>query len=189
MDVAVPEVLHEQGVLAMLSALGHADTDVFVLSGTAEKFCAGMDLEEPPPTPAQRDLFVKLLDRLLGCPRPTLAVVDGPALGGGLGLAAACDFVLATTRARFGLPEALSGLAPELIRRALRTRLSPQRLRMLAFTCYSRSAEEASALGLVDRVVPVDELANATRNTIRQLARARTESVVACRRWGMDGGA
>jgi enoyl-CoA hydratase/carnithine racemase len=183
MEVAVPERLDDPVVRAMLAALEQVDGEPVVLHGAPERFCLGMNVETAPPTDEQRAVFTQVIARLLRCPRPTLAVVDGPALGGGLGLAAACDYVLATPRARFGLPEALHGLVPALIRPALRTRLSPQRLRMLLFTCYSRSAEEAMVLGLVDRIVDVDELGPATRNTIRQLARARTESVIACRAW------
>jgi enoyl-CoA hydratase/carnithine racemase len=183
MELAVPEWLHDAGVRAMLAALEHVVGDAVVLRGAPERFCLGMDIEAPPPTGEQRATFSALIERLLACPRPTLAVVDGPALGGGLGLAAACDFVLATPRARFGLPEALHGLVPALIRPALRTRLTPQRLRVLLFTCHSRSADEAAALGLVDRIVGPDELEATVRNTVRQLARARTESVTACRAW------
>jgi enoyl-CoA hydratase/carnithine racemase len=119
-------------------------------------------------------------------PRPTLAVVDGPAIGGGLGLAAACDFVLATERASFGLPEALYGLAPAIIRPALLTRLSTQQLNVLFFTGHARPADVAADLGLVDRVVPLERLATARREIVRQLHRARTESVMASRRWIAD---
>jgi enoyl-CoA hydratase/carnithine racemase len=181
MEIAVPEWLDDAGVRAMHAALGDVGGDAVVLRGEPERFCLGMNVEAAPPTGAQRAVFAQVIARLLACPRPTLAVVDGPALGGGLGLAAACDVVLASSRARFGLPEALHGLVPELIRPALEARLTPQRLRLLLFTCYSRSADEAQALGLVDRIVEPDELAAATRNTVRQLARARTESVVGWR--------
>jgi enoyl-CoA hydratase/carnithine racemase len=91
---------------------------------------------------------------LLTAPRPTLAVIDGPALGAGLGLAAACDVVVASERSTFGLPEALYGLAPAIIRPALMTRLTIQQLNMLLFTCHSRSAQEARALGLTASIRP-----------------------------------
>ena len=113
----------------------------------------------------------------------------GPRWAAGSALLAACDFVLATDRARFGLPEALYGLAPAVIRPALLTRPTPQNLNMLLFTCHARGAEEAKALGLVDRVVaPGGELQRkAGRTSLRQFRRARSQTVVAARRWNAAG--
>jgi enoyl-CoA hydratase/carnithine racemase len=165
-----------------LSASG-ATASVIVIEGEPGRFCLGMDFAPAiAGTPTQLQPFAQLIAALLRAPRPTLAVIDGPALGGGLGIAAACDFVLATERATVGLPEGLYGLAPAIIRPALLTRLSPQQLRLLVMTCHSRSATDAAALGLVDQVVPVADLERARRSAIRRLARARTESVEACRR-------
>jgi enoyl-CoA hydratase/carnithine racemase len=187
----VPERLHEAGVRALEAALAAAaEASVIVLEGAPERFCLGMDFtgaadHTTPPRPGL-ERFAGLLGRLLRAPRPTLAVIDGPALGGGLGLAAACDFVLASERATFGLPEALYGLAPAIIRPALLTRLSPQQLRVLLFSCHTRGAAEAATLGLVDRVVGAEALAAARRYVLRQLGRARSETVRACRRWDED---
>jgi polyketide biosynthesis enoyl-CoA hydratase PksH len=170
-----------------------ADVPAVVLDGAPGCFCLGMDHAaasaagkgEAGRSEVRRGLeaYARCLELLLGSPRPTCAVVDGPALGGGLGLAAACDFVLATERARFGLPEGLYGLAPSIIRPALLTRLSAQQVNLLLFTCYSRSAGEAAALGLVDRVVPVEQVESARRETARQLRRVRSETVIASRQW------
>jgi polyketide biosynthesis enoyl-CoA hydratase PksH len=98
-------------------------------------------------------------------------------------LASACDFVLASDRSVFSLPEALYGLAPAMIRPALLTRLSIQKLNMLLFTCHSRTAQEAQELGLVDRIVAVDQLEKATRDITRQLRRARNETIATARAW------
>ncbi|MFT3699919.1 MAG: enoyl-CoA hydratase/isomerase family protein [Kofleriaceae bacterium] len=159
-----------------------------VLQGTADMFCLGMDfsvMSDPDPSERHRRLagFADVMRALLTIPIPTLAVIDGPALGGGLGIAAACDYVLASDRARVGLPEALYGLAPAIIRPALSMRLSPSRLRMLIATCHSRDAHEAHQLGLVDEVVAVDELAAARTRALRQLRRADPATMAAIRRW------
>ena len=156
-----------------------------VIEGAPERFCLGMDFAtlDIIGQPARLRGFAGMMHALLMIPIPTLSVIDGPALGGGLGVAAACDFVLASDRARFGLPEALYGLAPAIIRPALLGRLSPQQLRMLVVTCHSRSAEEARALGLVDEVVPHGELAHARNRIVRQLRRASGDTVAAMRRW------
>jgi len=189
--IPVPERLDPSSVAAMLARMPEmTGASAVILEGAPERFCLGMTFIAASVSGADRgkalrhalNSFASLLEQLLNSPRPTLAVIDGPALGGGLGLAAACDFVLATTRARFGLPEALYGLAPAIIRPALLTRLSLQKLNMLLFTCHSRSAEEALSLGLVDRIVAPDEVENAKREIVRHYRRVRSETVIAARR-------
>ncbi|MFN3351707.1 enoyl-CoA hydratase/isomerase family protein, partial [Pseudorhodoplanes sp.] len=91
-----------------------------VLRGDGAKaFCAGFDIGEMTASLGSaeqaRAQFTKdavLFDRLAHCPKPTLAVVDGVALGGGLELAVCCDFIIASERARFGLPEIRLGAIP-----------------------------------------------------------------------------
>ena len=189
MDVAtivIGDPLGEQAVesaLFALEAAADSDARVFVLEGCAGHFCSGMDLSAVEATAARLQRFAALLGALVRSPRPTIAAVDGAALGGGLGIAAACDFVLATDRSSFGLPEALYGLSPAIIRPVLLGRLTPQRLRLLVLSCRSRTADEAAALGLVDRVVPGGSFAAARRAAIRELGRASTDGVRACRRW------
>jgi len=185
----VPERLHARGVAELARRLAScSEASVVVLAGEPDRFCAGMDFEESTQgdissTRARLGTFAELMRALAACPRPTLAVIDGPALGGGLGLAAACDYVLASDRARFGLPEALYGLAPAIIRPALETRLTPAQIRLLLFTGYSRNAYDAARLGLVDEVVDVGVLASARKRAIRQLGRARTATIAVVRGW------
>jgi enoyl-CoA hydratase/carnithine racemase len=190
------ERLDEADLCALLAGLRMArEADVLVLEGVPGRFCLGMSFggaSRPIDGAALAgfrrglDLFADLLNAVLCFPRPTLALIDGPALGGGLGLAAACDYVIATERGRFGLPEALYGLAPAIIRPALLTRLPPQKLRLLLMSCHSRGAEEAARLGLADEIVPVDELDRARRAAVRQLRRASSRTVAASRRWDAE---
>jgi enoyl-CoA hydratase/carnithine racemase len=185
----IAERLHERAVRAMTDALAAAVADeaaVIVIEGEPERFCLGMDFTEASDDPRKLMLLVGLLEALFRCPRPLMAVIDGPALGGGLGVASACDFVLASERATAGLPEALYGLAPAIIRPALLTRLSPQKLRYLLFSCHSRDATEARSLGLFDQVVPVDALPSARKNAIRQLRRANGKTIATSRQWDAD---
>jgi len=190
--IFLPERLDPHAIEAMRAQLAKAShADAVVFEGAPNRFCVGMDLTKTaaPGAAGSDDLrhalesFAFLVEEILNAPRPTLAVVDGPALGGGLGLAAACDFVLATEQARFGLPEALYGLTPAIIRSALMTRLTAQKLNMLLFTCHSREPADAQALGLVDRIVPQDQVETAKREIVRQFRRARSDTVIAVRRW------
>ena len=183
----IGERLDEACVRSLMHGIADAQ-EVIIIEGASERFCLGMDFTSIDATEQRPRLerFATLMRALLLAPLPTLAVIDGTALGGGLGVAAACDYVVATDRSRFGLPEALYGLAPAIIRPALLTRLSPQRLRMLVMTCHTRDAHEAAALGLVEEVVAVDQLASARARAIRNLRRAKPDTVAALRRWDAE---
>src|SRR4030095_2477202 len=81
----------------------------------AATFCAGMNVDAVLEDRQAMGIFADLFTMLQSSPKPLLAVVDGAAIGGGLGLACACDWVVATSRATFALPELLWGLAPATI--------------------------------------------------------------------------
>jgi cyclohexa-1,5-dienecarbonyl-CoA hydratase len=109
----------------------------------------------------------RLLDELS---IPTLAVVDGAALGGGCELAIFCDMIVASDRAKFGQPEIKVGAFPP-IAAVLLQRLIPRGPAMeLLLTGETISAVEAHRLGLVNRVVPSDDLAGAANELIGKLA-------------------
>ena len=170
--------LDDACVRELAQGIARAD-DVIVLEGSEGQFCLGMDFQAHSGE-AGLQRFADMLGALMTAPMPTLAIIDGPAYGGGLGVAAACDYVIATSRARIALPEALYGLAPAIIRPALLRRLTPGRLAMLVATCHSRSAEEALQLGLVDEVSD-DPLAK--HRALRNLRRASRDTIRTLRGW------
>ena len=174
----VPSRLDGRGLATLEAALLEAERGrprVVVLEGDDGLFCQGMDLSVALGATARLHAavygFARCLQALSEAPRPTLAVVDGAALGGGLGLAAACDAVLATERSSFGLPELLFGLLPAMVLPVLLERVARQKLRRLAFAGSSVTAAEAQRLGLVDEVVATDKLPGATRRWVRALSR------------------
>jgi methylglutaconyl-CoA hydratase/polyketide biosynthesis enoyl-CoA hydratase PksH len=130
---------------------------VVVLRAEGPAFCRGMDLasvvsggEEDARNSARA--FQACLDELSGSPLPVVACVEGEAVGGGIGLAAACDIVIASTAATFKLPEVLIGLMPALVAPILLRRMSVGRLNYLALTSRTLDAAEAAREGLVDTV-------------------------------------
>jgi len=145
-----------------------------VLSGAGEAFCAGEDIKEnaAQPAAAQRDQTRRrglICEGLGHLPQVAVAAVNGPAIGGGLMLAAACDFVLAATSARFGLPEATLGWPPAYgIRRVLGIvgKERAYRLCLAGETLTSRAALEA---GLVGKVVPSARLAAEAEDLVQRL--------------------
>lgn len=177
----IAERLDATCVASLRDGIARAIADharVLVITNAPGQFCLGMSFTPVPTRDALR-AFAEVMRAILLAPLPTLAVVDGPAFGGGLGVAAACDYVLASPTTRFALPEAIYGLAPAIIRPALLRRLSPQRLAMLVATIRSRSADEALALGLVDEIADP----SAQHAIVRQLRRANPDSITALRRF------
>jgi enoyl-CoA hydratase/carnithine racemase len=103
--------------------------------------------------------FASVLDAIAALPRVTLAVISGGAFGGGLELALACDFRFVASGARLGQPEILLGIIPGGGGTQRLARLvGPARAKDIVLTGRHLSAEEALAIGLVDRVVAADTL-------------------------------
>jgi enoyl-CoA hydratase len=133
---------------------------VFV-RGSGPVFCAGADVKERAgmsvdQVRARRLKAFAAYHALEALPMPVVAVVHGAALGSGVEIAAACDFIVATPEAAFGTPEALRGTvgATQRLPRVLGKRLAKD----LMFTNRRLTAAEARAAGLVSRVVPAAEL-------------------------------
>jgi len=144
--------------------------------GGEASFCTGVSLaaavaEDVEGARAAVAAIADALELVLTSPVPTIAVVEGKAIGGGVGLAAACDRVIAAEGATFALPELLHGLVPALIAPALRRRLTPAHFGWLAMTGFARGAKDAAELGLVDEVVPAGDLTRALGATLRAISR------------------
>ncbi|MEV0838515.1 enoyl-CoA hydratase-related protein [Actinocatenispora sera] len=169
---------------AMVAELGErlravrADDTVraVVLTGTGRGFVAGADIGEyDGASTAEFDAYQRLSRSVFGelaaLPQPTVAAVNGYAFGGGFELALCCDFIVASERARFALPEVKLGLIPggggtQRLARALGTRLAKE-LVLIGRTLYP---DEADRRGLLTRLVPPDELAGAAAEFAAQLA-------------------
>jgi enoyl-CoA hydratase/carnithine racemase len=182
----VPHALDAASILALHAAIDAAGDGLIVLEGTDGVFCRGMDLEglaDGHVAAASAHAFARCLEALRLSPNPTIAVVDGPALGGGLGLTAACDVVLATERATFGLPELLIGLLPAIVLPVLLERVSSQRVRLLGMRGRSLTADEAHALGLVDELIPGEVPLRAVRRWTRTLCRPSPSALAMWKRY------
>ncbi|MEA2000501.1 MAG: enoyl-CoA hydratase-related protein [Actinomycetota bacterium] len=169
--------------LETMAALTHAVEDataddevrVIVITGAGDKaFSAGGDLagrfvDAPLADHGARGELANLFRALRRCGKPVIARVNGHAIAGGFGLAAACDIVIAVEGATFGTPEIHVGLWPMMIS-AILQRLMPRRAALeLMLTGRRIDAEEARRLGVVSRVVPVSELDAAVDETVDKL--------------------
>lgn len=150
---------------------------VIVLAGQGKAFSAGADLQwmkrasEAGEASNLEDArrFAAMLGRLAACPKPTVARVHGLALGGGVGLACACDIAIAASDAQFAVSEARFGILPSVIGPYLVNAVGPRQARRLALTARRIDAAEALALGLVQQVVEAGELDAAVEAVLADL--------------------
>lgn len=134
---------------------------VLVLTGADGTFCAGADLGDLDELLAAGDgsIAVTAEERLAAFGKPTVAAVRGACVGGGCQLAVACDLRLAAHDARFGVPPARLGLVyPAPTTRRLARLVGPSAAKHLLFTAELVGADRALRIGLVDEVLPGDEL-------------------------------
>ncbi|HEY9227746.1 MAG TPA: enoyl-CoA hydratase/isomerase family protein, partial [Gemmatimonadaceae bacterium] len=152
-----------------------------LLGADDEIFCTGLAIDDE--GPIQTAPFGEILTSLFDAPKPTLAFVDGKAIGGGFGLACACDWLIATERATFGLPELLWGLIPAMIWPAIVGRLGDSVARRWTLTAHTRSAREALDAGAVDELISTDCAAQRVQRAARMLARLEPNATQRLRRW------
>jgi enoyl-CoA hydratase/carnithine racemase len=165
--------------LERIAAAG-ADTTTraVVITGTAGAFCAGTDLADLATVPgAQRGLRGSAEERgrwwpIVECPKPVIGAIDGPAVGMGAEFSSQCDIRIATPNARFAWNFVHRGLVPDTGAGSwlLPRLVGPQRALRLLYTGEFLSADEALAIGYVDRLVPSAELLPAALGLARTIA-------------------
>ena len=141
-------------IAAALEEAASPDTRVVALTSTGSAFCAGFDLDEPLDDASAARRFSAIygvLERLRTAPFVTVACVDGAAFGAGADLVAACDYRLATDRARFRFPGARFGMVIGVHRLAAIT--SPDTARDLILRARVVDASDAHSAGLVTNVL------------------------------------
>ena len=161
---------------AMRSALADDDIKVVVLTGAGRAFSAGYDISEEVSSEIEgAERWHRLLERdvdlameLWSLQKPTIAAVRGWCLAGACELAMACDLIVAAEDARFGEPEIRYGSGPVAL--LMPFVLGQKKTNELLFTGDAIDAAEAHRLGLVNRVVPGDELDAAVTELVRRIA-------------------
>ena len=195
-EIRLPERLDRDGLATFRSNIEAMDgAAVATIRGATDGiFCRGLALDNARDvSAAERDAgladFEAAAMTLVTSSTRTIARVDGDALGGGLGIASACDVVIASDTARFGLPEPLFGLIPGLVMPLIRSRITGPALRRMALGGDSISAHEAHRIGLVDEVVTNDQLDLRISAWARRMCRAEPGATHRLKQWlaDMDG--
>jgi enoyl-CoA hydratase/carnithine racemase len=151
---------------------------VVILTGTGEKaFCVGGDLKERQGMSDddwrdQHVIFEQAAFRLLHCPQPVIAAVEGFAMGGGCELAVLSDFVVAGATAVFAVPEVTRGIFPGIGGTQMLPRIvGGPFAKEMVFTGRRVAAEEAKAVGLINHLVPAGEAAAKAREIADTIAK------------------
>jgi methylglutaconyl-CoA hydratase len=193
-DEAVIAALHA----AMHEACARPDLRAVVLRGNGRHFQAGADLkwirEVATASPEENERIsratAEAVDRLNRLPVPTVALVQGGCFGGGTGMIAACDVVIAADNAVFSISEVRWGLTAAIIIPQLSDAISARQLRRYALTGERFDATEGVRIGLVHMVVPADDLAAAGDAMVARLlengpgAMAETKAAILDYAWG-----
>jgi enoyl-CoA hydratase len=183
------EVLRQ--IRAAVDALRSNLPGAVVITGGDRLFAAGADITEfagPDEARTIGGLFLDAFNAVAALPRPTIASISGFALGGGCELALACDFRIASTKAKLGQPEILLGIIPGGGGTQRLARLvGASRAKDLIFSGRQVGAEEAHRIGLVDRVTEPEELEAAARAWAAELA-AGPSAAIALAKDAIDRG-
>jgi methylglutaconyl-CoA hydratase len=150
---------------------------VAVLTGRGKSFCAGADLKwmkEIVNYSFEDNLkeslqIADLHQDIYTLPKPTIAMVNGTAIGGGTGLLSACDISIASEDARFGLSEVKLGLVPAAISPYVVRRIGETHARKYILTGTRIGASEAREIGLLNEVIPLERLESRVRETVSLL--------------------
>jgi methylglutaconyl-CoA hydratase len=165
------------------------DLRAVVLTGASDSFCAGADLnwmgdvlkysyEE---NLADSLILAEMFHLMFTCSLPTIARVNGAAIGGGCGLAAVCDIVIASEKAVFSLSEVKLGLVPACISPYVIRRMGDKNCREYFLTGERLTAQKALAAGLANEIVPPEKLNNAVNSRINQLLSSGPEALAYCK--------
>ncbi len=167
------------------AAINNSDVRVIVLKANGKHFSAGADLawmhsmalfsEEENLKDAM--VLANLMHTLNQSPKPTIAMVQGAAFGGGAGLAAACDIAIAAESARFCFSEVKLGLIPAVISPYVVNAIGVRATKMLFMSAEVFDAKRAMALNLVQHCIPEEELLEFTLKYAQQISKNAPEAV------------
>jgi methylglutaconyl-CoA hydratase len=184
----------------LAAAVSDRTVRVIVLTHTGPVFCAGADISESggaptgPRTGSGRQTgslvprfgLAEILAAIQDSPKPVVARIAGHCLGGGVGLAAACDVSIAALEARFGFTEVRLGLAPAIISVVCLPKLRRADALELFLTGERVSAPRAAVVGLITSAVPAEDLGAAVAAVVANLQAGGPEALAAAKRLVFD---
>ncbi len=162
---------------------------VVVLTGEGKSFCAGADLNWMRAVQdynyeknfSESMQLADVFHKIYTCPKPVIGKINGAAIGGGTGFVAVCDIAIASSEAIFSFSEVKIGVVPACISPYVVKRVGEGRAREFFLTGERISAERAYETGLVNRVVPPEDLDDEVDTMVRQLLSSGPEAIMRCK--------
>src|SRR5246127_1398256 len=166
-----------EDLLTAFAEVAKSSARVLILTGSGKAFCSGMDLENlkaligrtPDQNVEDSQVMARLFRTLYDFPKPTIAAVNGAAIGGGTGLATLCDFSLAVPGGKVGYTEVRIGFVPAIVSTFLLRQVGEKVARDLLLTGRLFDAAEALRIGLINEIVAAEGLMNRARQLAAQL--------------------
>jgi methylglutaconyl-CoA hydratase len=179
-----------EDLIAALAAIEKSESQVVIITGAGKAFCAGLDLEELKSLIGKSQeqnlkdsaTMANLFRTIYDFPKPTIAAVNGAAIAGGTGIATMCDFTLAVPEAKFGYTEVKIGFVPAIVSSYLVFQVGHKIARDLLMTARLFDAAQAHRYGLVNEIVPAENLMTRARELANVLLENSPSSVQATKR-------
>lgn len=160
---------------------------VLILGGQGKSFCAGMDLKAVADDPIAMGEMLRALSRasraIRRLPIPTIARVQGAAIGGGCGLMVVCDFAVTHAEAKLGYPEVDLGICPAVVAPWLMKKIGAGAARAMLLAGGTMSGEEGFRRGLATHLVAESELAATAQQLAERLAKGGPKALAATKHW------
>jgi methylglutaconyl-CoA hydratase len=160
---------------------------VMILGGVGKSFCAGMDLKGVLSDPVKMAEMLRGLSRFARAvrrlPIPTIARVQGAAVGGGCGLMVVTDFAITHPEAKVGYPEVDLGVCPAVVAPWLIKKIGAGKARAMLLSGGTISGEEGYKIGLVTHLVPEAQLESATTELAAKLVKGGANAMAVTKRW------
>lgn len=191
-----PEVhnaFNSEAILELTDVFDRVKADdsvrVVVLTGEGKSFCAGADINwmrEIVRYSFDQNLeeslqLAEVLYKIYMLPKPTIAMVNGAAIGGGTGFLSVCDIAIAAEEAKFGLSEVKIGLVPAAISPYVVRKIGESKAREYFLTGHRISAQKALEIGLINEVVPKNKLEGRVEELIEQFLASGPEAIASCK--------
>jgi len=179
-------------VSAIKAASDESHERILILRGAGAAFCTGLDLKEAADQTKAQDTAELVAETLITLSQTrlvTIAAVHGAAVAGGAGIMSACDYVVAAEKTKIGYPEVRRGLVAGLVMTFLRRQLLERDIRELLLGSDLIDAERAREMGLVNRVVPADNVMAEAENFAEKVLQGGPSAVAQTKRlieelWG-----
>ena len=183
---AMNEILCKELIHCFQQLANDASVRVIILTGSGSSFCAGADLNwmkgmirySQEGNRRESNLILEMYQTIFSSPKPVIGKINGNAFGGGVGLIAVCDITIAAPGAQFAFSEVKLGIIPSIVSTFVSYRLTRADMRRLFLTGERFDTMYAHEIGLVDFIVPSEELDKKVEYYVNQIRSSGPQAIL-----------